>query len=113
MEGCQMEKEVQTYRAQDGKEPFMDWLHSFRDKIIRQRIEARVHRIESGNYGDYKRLHGIMELRLHFGKGYRIYCGEEDDRIVILLAGGDKSTQEDDIKQALDYWRDYRDQTKI
>ena len=97
----------------DGKEPFRQWVHSFRDKVIKYRIEARLKRIKYGNFGDHKRFHGIIELRLDFGKGYRIYCGEDGYELVILLAGGDKDSQEQDIKQALEYWRDYNEHKKI
>ena len=57
------------------------------------RIEQRLNRVEQGNLGDYKRLkNGIIELREHFGSGYRIYCGIEDKTFIILLCGGDKSS---------------------
>ena len=105
-----MEKEVIAYHTQEGREPFTEWVHSFWDKVIQYRIRARVHRIKYGNFGDHKRFHGIIELRLNFGKGYRIYCSEEGSRLVLLLAGGDKSSQDKDIKQALEYWRDYHEQ---
>lgn len=104
-----MEKEILIYRAQDGKEPFIEWLFSLRDKMIRHRIEARIDRIRHGNYGDHKRFHGILELRLDFGKGYRIYCGEDGNKLIILLIGGDKSSQDKDIKEAIEYWRDYHE----
>jgi putative addiction module killer protein len=108
-----MEKEVITYHTQDGKEPFIDWLRSLRDMKVRQRIEARLKRIKYGNYGDHKHFEGIIELRLHFGKGYRIYFGEEHGHLIILLAGGDKSSQKTDIDRAIEYWRDYHEQKKI
>ncbi|MBF0479989.1 MAG: type II toxin-antitoxin system RelE/ParE family toxin [Candidatus Omnitrophica bacterium] len=95
------------YKTREGKEPFIEWLFSLRDKIIRHRIEARIDRMRHGNYGDHKRFQGIIELRLDFGKGYRIYCGEDGNRLIILLIGGDKSSQEKDIGEALEYWRDY------
>ena len=104
-----MENEILSYRAQDGKEPFIEWLFSLRDKMIRHRIEARIDRIRHGNYGDHKRFHGILELRLDFGKGYRIYCGEDGNKLIILLIGGDKSSQDKDIKEAIEYWRDYHE----
>ena len=103
------EKDILIYQTRDGKEPFVEWLFSLRDKIVRHRIEARIDRIRHGNYGDYKRFHGIIELRLDFGKGYRIYCGEDGSKIIILLAGGDKASQDKDIKEAVEYWRDYHE----
>ncbi len=104
-----MEKQILIYKTHDGKEPFIDWLFSLRDKIIRHRIETRIDRIRHGNYGDHKRFSGIIELRLDFGKGYRIYCGEEGNKLIILLIGGDKASQDKDIKDALEYWREYHD----
>ncbi|MEC4678956.1 MAG: type II toxin-antitoxin system RelE/ParE family toxin [Nitrospirota bacterium] len=74
----------------------------------RRRIIQRVTRLESGNYGDYKSLKdGVFELRLSFGSGYRVYCAEDGNTIVILLCGGDKSTQEKDIEAAKAYWKEY------
>ena len=108
-----MEKTVIVYKTQVEEEPFTEWLFSLHDKITRYRIETRIDRIRQGNYGDYKRFRGIIELRLDFGKGYRLYCGEDGHALVILLVGGDKNSQDKDIKKALEYWRDYHDQKKI
>ena len=108
-----MEKVVIVYRTQEGDEPFTGWLFSLRDKTLRQRVETRINRIEQGNYGDHRRFQGILEIRLNFGKGYRLYCGEDGGILVVLLAGGDKSSQHKDITKALDYWRDYHEQKKI
>ena len=108
-----MEKEVIAYHTREGREPFTDWLDHLGDKILNYRIRTRIDRIRQGNYGDHKRFHGVIELRLHFGKGYRIYCGEDGDKLVILLAGGDKISQDKDIQEALEYWRDYYAQKKI
>lgn len=107
------EKIVIVYKTQGNEEPFTEWLFSLRDIITRHRIETRIDRIRQGNYGDHKRFHGIIELRLNFGKGYRLYCGEDGHTLVILLMGGDKSSQHKDIKKALEYWRDYYEQKKI
>ena len=108
-----METRVIVYKSEDRREPFTDWLYSLKDKVTQKRILVRLKRIAQGNYGDYKRFSGIMELRFDFGKGYRIYCGEDGRTLVILLIGGDKSTQEKDIKKALSYWEDYNEQKKI
>lgn len=101
-----------VYKTQGSAEPFVDWLFSLRDKITRHRIEARIDRVKQGHYGDHKRFQGILELRLDFGKGYRLYCGEDGHTLVVLLIGGDKSSQDNDIKKALEYWRDYHEQKK-
>ena len=107
------QKTIIVYQTQKGKEPFADWLFSLCDKIRRHRIETRIDRIRQGNYGAHKRFHGIIELRLDFGKGYRLYCGEDGHTLVVLLAGSDKNFQNEDIRKALDYWREYHEQTKI
>ena len=106
-------KTIVVYRTQNDVEPVARWLFSLRDKTMRHRIETRIDRVRQGNYGDHKRLHGIIELRLDFGKGYRLYCGEDGHTLVVLLTGGDKSSQEKDIQKALAYWRDYHEQKKI
>ena len=108
-----MEKTIISYKTQDSKEPFVEWLYSLRDKLSQKRILVRLRRAEQGNYGDHKRFSGILELRFDFGKGYRVYCGEDGHSLVILLIGGDKSSQEKDIKKALEYWEDYHEQKKI
>lgn len=107
-----MLKNISIYRTQYNKEPFIEWLLSLKDRVTRERIQARIRRIESGNYGDHKRFLGILEIRLDFGKGYRLYCGESGNTLVVLLIGGDKSTQEKDIRKALEYWEDYHEQKK-
>ena len=62
-----------------------------------------------GLYGDCQSVReGILELRMFFGSGYRVYFGEDEDNIVILLCGGDKDSQNQDIKNAKEYWRDYK-----
>ena len=108
-----MKRDVIVYRTKDNKEPFLDWLFSLRDKVTRQRIEKRVERIHQNNFGNHKRFSGVVELRLDFGKGYRIYCAEDGHLLIVLLAGGDKSTQENDILSALKYLEDYHGQKKI
>jgi len=101
-----------NYRTADTKEPIIEWLESLRDKITRQRIEKQILKLRLGNFGDHKRFFGIIELRMHFGKGYRVYCGQDGECLIILLAGGDKSTQSKDIQPALQYWEDYNEQKK-
>ena len=108
-----MEKSIAMYKTKEGKEPFVEWITSLKDKTSKGRIEVRVERIKQGNYGDHGRFGGILEIKMHFGKGYRIYCGEDGDIVVVLLCGGDKSSQDKDIRKALEYWEDYHDQKKV
>lgn len=94
--------------TQDGDKPFTDWLESLKDKTVRYRIKERLDRIAIGNLGDYKSIEkGVYELRFAFGSGYRIYFGKEGNNIIVLLCGGDKSSQKKNIKQAVAYWKDY------
>jgi putative addiction module killer protein len=100
---------IEIYKDKYGNEPFIEWFSSIRDRNTRVRIITRLERIEIGNFGDHRSIgEGICELRLHFEAGYRIYYGRIGGEIVLLLAGGDKSTQEHDIQIARDYWRDYK-----
>lgn len=106
-------KTVIAYCDNNNDIPFEEWLYSLRDAGTKHRILARLRRVEQGNYGDHKRFSGLVELRCDFGKGYRIYCGEDGEKLVILLIGGDKSSQEKDIKKAISYWEDYHAQKKL
>jgi len=93
--------------TKNNKAPFIDWLEKL-DKTIRYRVKERLDRVRLGNLGDCKRLSGdILELRLTFGSGYRIYFAEQNQEIILLLCAGDKSSQAKDIKKAHHYWLDY------
>lgn len=101
-------KQVIVYADQEGHEPFTEWLQALRDIQGRQRILVRIGRLEQGNYGDSAPVgDGVSELRLFFGPGYRVYFGEDGKTVVVLLCGGDKSTQKRDIAQAKVYWKEY------
>lgn len=103
-------KTVIFYRNAAGSEPFSDWLNSLRDSVARRRILTRLRRLEQGNYGDFKAIgSGVNELRFFFGAGYRVYFGEDGDTLVVLLCGGNKSSQRRDIEQAQAYWQEYKD----
>ena len=103
-------RELQIYRDPNGRESFTEWLKSLQDQRTRKRIQNRIARIESGNLGDHKSVgDGVFELRLQFGPGYRIYFGEVDNTIILLLCGGDKSSQDRDIERAKGYWQEYKE----
>jgi putative addiction module killer protein len=102
-------KNIIVYRDARGKEPFTDWLNRLRDATTRRRILKRLLRLEQGHYGDVKPVgEGVNELRFFFGAGYRVYFGEDGDTIIVLLCGGDKSSQHRDIRQAQAYWQEYQ-----
>ena len=85
---------------------FDDWFVGLRDGMARKRIQARIRRAELGNFGDCEPVgEGVSEMRIHYGPGYRVYFVQRGMEIVILLAGGDKSTQRQDIKVALNLVR--------
>ena len=81
---------------------FANWIDGLRDLRARARIQARIERLAMGNPGDVRPVgEGVSELRLDYGPGYRVYYKKRGHRLIILLAGGDKSTQARDIKAAL------------
>lgn len=101
-------REILRYITTDGKIPFAEWLDSLRDRKAKAKIKERLKRVSLGNLGDYKSVgEGVFELRIDYGPGYRVYFGFRGSTIVLLLLGGDKSTQEQDIGKAQEYWVDY------
>ncbi len=103
------EREVEYYETEDGKTPFREWFNSLRDRTARNKIDARIRRVEFGNMGHCEPVgEGVMELKIDFGPGYRVYFGQVGNKLVVLLNGGDKSSQSKDIKTAHAYWADYR-----
>lgn len=83
-------------------EVFDKWFSKLKDQQAKKRIQVRIDRVEDGNFGDSEPIgEGVSELRFFFGSGYRVYYYKQGQRVVILLAGGDKSTQSKDIKIAL------------
>jgi putative addiction module killer protein len=82
-------------------EVFDEWFNSLRDRQAARRIQARIDRAEEGNFGDHKSVGGgVFEMRIHHGPGFRMYFTQRGMEIVILLAGGDKSSQSKDIQIA-------------
>ncbi len=85
------------------------WLRNLKDRQARLRILERIDRLAHGNPGDVKSVgHGVLELRLTYGPGYRVYYAQQGERLVLLLCGGDKSTQQQDIRRAHQLAADWR-----
>lgn len=83
-------------------EIFANWLDGLADTRARARIQARIERLAGGNPGDVKTVgEAVSEMRIHYGPGYRVYFTKVGRKILILLAGGDKKTQDADIKLAI------------
>ena len=100
-------RQLRRYRDKNGDHPFDIWIMGLKDAKGRGVIHNRLDRLEDGNMGDCEPVgKGVLELRINFGPGYRVYFGEDEDRIV-LLWGGAKNTQRKDILKAKDFWRDY------
>ena len=82
-------------------EVFDVWFESLNDRQTARRIQARIDRAEDGNFGDHKTVgEGVSEMRIHHGPGFRVYFTQRGMEVVILLAGGDKSSQTQDIATA-------------
>ena len=87
-------------------ETYAEWFSSLRDHQAKARIDIRIRRLSLGNPGDVKAVgEGVSELRIDYGPGYRVYFFQRGQTVVILLAGGDKRTQDRDIKTALELAR--------
>ncbi len=94
----------------NGRNRFREWLEGIRDIRTQYVIDARLTRIANGNMGDCKAAgEGVMEFRIHYGPGYRIYFGQEGKNVVILLVGGDKKSQRRDIVLAKTLWRNFQE----
>jgi len=103
-----MIREMLLYQTPGYRRPFEEWLEALKEAQSRRRIKARPDRLIAGNFGDTKLVEtGVWELRFHFGPGYRVYFGLDGNVLVLLLCGGDKSTQGADIERARKYWIDY------
>lgn len=97
------------YQTSSGRRPFPEWLDALQDSEACGRIEARLARLLSGNFGDSEYVgEGVTELRIDWGPGYRVYFARLGEVVVLLLCGGDKRTQQRDIERAKDYFRDYK-----
>jgi len=84
-------------------EVYRDWINALADSVARARIQVRVDRLVHGNPGQHRVLtDGVCELKIDFGPGYRVYYTERGGALIVLLAGGDKSSQQKDIKMAIE-----------
>lgn len=94
--------------TRSGNIPFLEWIESLNDKSLERSVDARLTRVEDGNFGDHKSVgSGVFELRIPKGPGLRVYYGLVEDTVVVLIGGGSKSSQSSDIKKAHELWREY------
>lgn len=99
---------IKIAQIANNKAPFAEWMNSL-DKVTKSRVQSRLTRLLENNFGDCKKLDSeLSELRLKFGSGYRIYYTEIDNIIVLIINGGDKSTQAKDIAKAKNILQEWR-----
>src|SRR3989338_8652478 len=104
---------IAYYLTDANRKPFKEWLDGLKDITARQKIRIRLDRVRLGNLGNNRFVgDGIYELKIDYGPGYRVYYALDGKAVVLLLLGGDKSTQEKDIVQAKIYWTDYKRRIK-
>ena len=103
-------RRVETYLTRDGKDVFQEWLNGLADQRARALIDKTLAKVRLGNLGPHKSVgEGAQEIVLDHGPGYRIYFGEHGATLVILLCGSTKKRQEDTIKEARRYWKDWKE----
>jgi putative addiction module killer protein len=104
-----MEYTLKVYETPAGRQPFLKWLRELKDQKARTIIRLRLDRVRLGNLGDCKPVGGgVYELRIDFGPGYRVYYGKIGQVIILLLNGGDKRSQDKDIRTALELFTEYK-----
>jgi len=101
---------IRNYVQANGRSPFEYWFLKLRDNTAKAKILNRIDRLRLGNFGDCRSLgEGVFEMRIHYGPGYRVYFGLVGAEVVLLLGGGNKSTQQRDIKMCVKYFKEFRD----
>lgn len=106
-------RDIQLYQTEEGQRPFQEWLDCLKEKKAVAAIDAKIIKVRQGNLGDCRPVgKGVSEFRIDLGPGYRVYFGQVGHTIVILLCGGDKSTQGTDIQEAKAYWKDFKERTQ-
>src|SRR3954463_7336763 len=104
----QVRTEIRYYITSGGYAPFADWFEDL-DLVARAKVTRAVARLERRNFSNVKSVgEGVLELRIDFGPGYRVYFGRDGETLVILLTGGTKQRQQRDIDAAHAYWQNYK-----
>ena len=104
--------EIREYLESDETSPFREWFDQLRSDAARK-VTTALYRLGLGNFSNVKSVGaGALECKIDFGPGYRVYFGKDGERIVILLGGGTKQRQQNDIELALERWQDYKSRKK-
>jgi putative addiction module killer protein len=102
------EREIRKLALENGDVPFDIWFKNLRDIKLQAAVDARLARVRAGNLGDHKSVgSGVSELRIDKGPGLRVYIGFLRQKVIVLIGGGDKSTQNRDIRRAKDLWQQF------
>lgn len=113
----EMESKLRTlhiYRTEDQGEPFSEWLEALRDDKAIAVIQKRLVRVSLGNLGIYRSVgDGVFEFKIDYGPGYRVYFVQIGEVVLLILCGGDKSSQAKDIERAKQYWIDFKNRENI
>lgn len=108
-----MEYPTEIYQTESGHRPFSEWLNLIKDKKTEATLRIRIKRLEQGNFGNCEPVgEGISELKIYLGPGYRIYFGKIGKKCVLLLCGGHKGKQTQDIAKAKEYFEDFKSRGK-
>ncbi len=100
---------ISYYLTKTGRKPFKEWLDGLKDIVARQKVRVRLDRVRLGNLGKNRSVGaGVYEIKIDYGPGYRVYYGLDTKTVVLLLLGGDKSSQKKDITMAQTYWEDHK-----
>jgi len=104
--------DIREYHDRAGRSPFGEWFAKLNSEASRK-VATALYRVGLGNFSNTKGVGaGVYECRINFGPGYRVYFGKDDERIVILLGGGTKQRQPNDIRLAVERWEDYKKRKK-
>ena len=104
--------EVREYQDSAGHSPFGEWRGKL-DPEARRKVTTALYRLGLGNFSNVQGVGaGVLECRIHFGPGYRVYFGKDGKQLVVLLGGGTKQRQEKDIRLAVERWKDYKQRKK-
>ena len=105
------ERRIVLLELDNGKVPFQIWFNALKDKVLQKAVDARIVRLSDSNFGDHKAVGGgVFELRIPKGPGLRIYYGLKGNDLVLVLGGGDKSSQQRDIQNAKRLWSQFKNE---
>lgn len=106
-------KKIEYLTLQDGSQPIIEWIDEL-DNKTGARVKASIEKVRIGLKKNVEALKdGVFEIKMDFGPGYRVYFGEDGDSLILLICGGDKSSQKKDIQRAKDLWREYEKNKKL